>query len=67
MIIPITIQLKPVYKNFLAFGEALTHSLVIMPLIIAVTTQAVLKIAYPTVLPDAPNLYAAKANRADAA
>ena len=55
------------YKNLRAFGEALTHSLVIIPLIIAVTTQAVLNMAYPTVLPDAPNLYAAKANRADAA
>ena len=42
-IIPITIQAKPIYKNFLAFGDAVSHSLVSNPLTMAVTTQAVLK------------------------
>ena len=64
---PTTMQASPVYSRFLAFGEASFHSPVTMPLTIAVTTQAVLKIAYPTVLPTAPNLNAAYAKTAEAA
>jgi len=64
---PMIIQTKPPYKMLRALADALTHSMVIIPLTIAVATEAVLKIAYPTVLPDAPNLEAAKANKAEAA
>ena len=59
IIIPTIIQARLMYKKFLALSEAFTHSLVTIPLTIAVATQAVLKIAYPTVFPISPNLKAA--------